>query len=389
MKQTKFSTRHAGFLVAAFVMVASLAAPLTTAFAATATDRSVTLSSTSINATGVKYDVEFTTGPAAAGAMVIYFCNNSPLKGLACNTPTGFTAANATVASPFTKVNSTANRIELTGTFAANTPVKVELGNIQNPSVPFETAPLFARIVTYAAGGDATDTTATALGTNQVDDGSMSIAIHQNINVSGVVLETLTFCVSGGVSGDEDTSPIGDGCSGTLLAPTLKLGDETTGLEPGTVSEGYIHTQISTNASKGAIVRLKSDATNCGGLLRAGAPSACDIAPALQTGIADGEAKFGVKTAAATDGTGATGLYQPYGTSAETPNPYYSNGAYAMRYVDATDGVTSPFGDRFLETAGGPANNKNMMLTFGVGTSNSTPAGTYSTNLNLIAVGTF
>jgi hypothetical protein len=43
----------------------------------------------------------------------------------------------------------------------------------------------------------------------------------------------------------------------------------------------------------------------------------------------------------------------------------------------------------FLETAGGPANNKNMMLTFGVGTSNSTPAGTYSTNLNLIAVGTF
>jgi hypothetical protein len=60
-----------------------------------------------------------------------------------------------------------------------------------------------------------------------------------------------------------------------------------------------------------------------------------------------------------------------------------------MRYVDATDGVTSPFGDRFLETAGGPANNKNMMLTFGVGTSNSTPAGTYSANLNLIAVGTF
>lgn len=390
MKIAKFSGRHLGFLVTAFTMVGLLAAPLTTAFAANVTDRSVTLSSSSVGATGVQYTVSFTTGTAAAGAAVIYFCNNSPLKGQACTSPTGFTAASATVAAPFTKVNSTANRIELTGTFAASTAVEIELGGITNPSVASVAEPLYARVVTYAAAGDATGTTATALGSNQVDDGGMAIAITPTIGISGDVLETLTFCVSGGTIADPEVSPIGDGCTGTLTAPTLKLGTDTGGivsLQPGVVSEGKIFTQISTNASKGAVVRLKSNAVGCGGLLRAGSPAACDIAPAQNTDIVAGDAKFGVKTATATDGTGATGLYQPYGTLASTP--YYSNGAYAMRYVDATDGVTSAFGDRFLETAEAPANNKSMALTFGVAASNNTPAGAYSADLSLIAVGTF
>ena len=111
MKQTKFSGRHLGFLVTAFAVVGLLAAPLTTAFAATATNRSVELSSSSLGATNVQYKLSFTTGTAAAGAAVIYFCNNSPLKGAACTAPTGFTAASATVSTPFSKVGSTANRI--------------------------------------------------------------------------------------------------------------------------------------------------------------------------------------------------------------------------------------------------------------------------------------
>ena len=390
MKQTKFSGRHLGFLVTAFAMVGLLAAPLTTAFAATATNRSVELSSSSLGATNVQYKVSFTTGSAPAGAAVIYFCNNSPLKGQACTEPTGFTAASATVASPFNLVNSSANRIEISGTFAASTNIVLDLGGITNPTVASVTEPLYARVVTYTAPANATGTTATALGTNQVDDGSMAIAITPTIGVSGDVLETLTFCVSGGTAGDKDVSPIGDGCTGTLTAPTLKLGTDAGGivsLQPGTVSEGKIFTQISTNAAKGAIVRLKSSAVGCGGLLRAGAISACDIAPAQQTGIVAGDAKFGVKTAASTDGAGALGLYQPYGTLAA--NAYYSNDTFSMRYVDANDGVTSPFGDRFLETAEAPANNKNMALTFGAAASNNTPAGNYSADLSLIAVGTF
>lgn len=392
MKQTKFSGRHASFLVMAFAMVASLAVPLTTAFAATATNRSVTLSSSSVSAGNVQYNVKFKTGSVAAGAMVIYFCNNTPLKGLDCDQPADFSAENATAALPFTKVASTANRIELSGEFGANTEVSVALGGITNPSVPSTDTPLYARIVTYATAGDATGTTATALGSNQVDDGSMTIAITPTIGVSGTVLETLTFCVSGGTTADPAVSPIEDGCTGSLTAPTLVLGKkvgDVTSLQAGVRSEGKIYTQISTNAASGAVVRLKSSATNCGGLLRAGAPSACDIAPAQNTGIDPEEnvAKFGVQTSTATDGTGANGDYRPYDDGEN--GPYYSNEAYALRYVDANEGVTSAFGDPFLDTNNAPANNKNMALTFGVTVANNTPAGTYSADLSLIAVGKF
>lgn len=376
----------------AFAMVASLAIPLTTVFAAQATNRSVELSSSSVSATGVQYKVKFTTGDAPAGAMVVYFCNNSPLKGQVCNAPAGFSAAASTVTSAgFTRGDASANRVEVTGTFAANTDVEVVLGNITNPSVATTTAALFARIVTYEDAGDVTGTEADELGDNQVDDGAMAIAITPTIGVSGVVLETLTFCVSGGTEADPEVNPIGDGCTGTLTAPTLALGTNIGGvisLQPGLVSSGKVYTQISTNASKGAVVRLKSNATGCGGMLRAGAEAGtCDIAPAQQTDIVEGDAKFGVRTATATDGTGANGDYRPY---QEGANPaYYSNTSYAMRYVDDTDGVTSPFGDPFLDTAEAPANNKNMALTFGAAASNNTPAGSYSADISLIAVGKF
>lgn len=391
MKQKKFSGKHISFLVIAFAMVASLAVPLTTTFAATATNRSVTLSSASVGATGVQYDVSFTTGATPAAAMVVYFCDNSPLKGLACDAPDGFTAANATVTTAgFTKGESSANRVEVIGAFAANEDVSVTLGNITNPSVSSTVAPLFARVITYAAAGDVDGTTATALGEDQVDDGSMAIAITPTIGVSGVVLESLTFCVSGGTEADPAVSPIGAGCAGTLTAPTLRLGTDIAGvisLQPGLVSSGTIFTQISTNASKGAVVRLKSNAANCGGMLRAGAADACDIAPAQQTDIVEGDAKFGVRTSTATDGPNGDGFYRPY-QEGEGPS-YYSDTIYSMRYVDNTDGVTSPFGDPFLDTADEPAINKNMALTFAAAASNNTPAGTYSADISLIAVGKF
>lgn len=394
MKQTKFSIRHLSFLVMAFAMVATLAIPLTTAFAAQVTNRSVELSSSSVSATGVQYNVKFTTGDNPAAAMVVYFCNNSPLRGQVCTAPTDFSAASATVTTAgFTRGDASANRVEVLGSFTANTEIDVTLGNITNPSVPTTTAPLFARVVTYQSAGDVEGTGAEAsqLGTGVVDDGAMAIAITPTIGVTGVVLETLTFCVSGGTEADPEVSPIGDGCTGTLTGPTLQLGVNIGGvisLQPGVISSGSIYTQISTNASKGAVVRLKSSATGCGGMLRAGAePGTCDIAPAQQTDIVEGDAKFGVRTSTATDGTGANGEYRPY---QEGVNPaYYSNTSYAMRYVDDTDGVTSPFGDPFLDTAGAPANNKNMALTFAAAASNNTPAGSYSADISLIAVGKF
>jgi len=199
------------------------------------------------------------------------------------------------------------------------------------------------------------------------------------------VLETLTFCVAG--------AEIEADCTNITVDPVLELGEtvgDTVALSPGVVSEGSIYTQISTNAAGGVVVRLKSNATDCGGLLRAGAVAGtCDISPALNTDItpANDEAKFGVKTATATATTGVTNAS---GTLAPASGSFYNNTTYALNYIngDAT-GITSTFGDPFLDTNDEPANNQNMQLTFGATVNNNTPAGIYSADLSLIAVGKF
>ena len=130
---------------------------------------------------------------------------------------------------------------------------------------------------------------------------------------------------------------------------------------------------------------MKSSATSCGGLLRSGGGGACNIGPS-QNGILVNEAEFGVKTATpyGTAGeTGASGTLAPVTASGYNPTTYF------MGYVDNTDGVTSPYGDPFIDTAGAPANNQNMDLTFGASITNTTPAGLYTADISLIATGTF
>jgi len=366
----------AGVLV--FATVASVLVPAIVS-AAQLTERSIALSSSSVSSTNVTYEVNFTS-VGAAGAFIIDFCSDSSIINQTCTTPTDFdvTAVSSTT-SGFTDVaDLDANTIRVTGTIAATTAITVELDGIDNPSVD---GPMYARILTYTDATGANAYTSTVAGT-YIDDGGAAVSITDTIGVSGSVLESMTFCVSGeAIAEDCDTS-------GNDPA-TIQLGEtvgSTVALTPDSVSTGSIFTQISTNADSGAVVSLKSSALACGGLIRAGSPAECDIAPALATDIAAGEAKFGVKTttATATPSSDATGTYQPVSGSD------YNNTTFAFTYVsgDAT-GVTSPFGDPFLDTATAPVNNMNMELSFGVSITNSTPAGLYSVDLSLIATGKF
>ena len=376
VRQLTLAGNRARF-VALAIAVLTLAFLPVLAAAAQVTSRSIELSTTSKAATGVTYTVGF-TAPAAAGAFVIDFCSNSPVIGASCTAPTGFNAASAaSTTTGFTDVTGSTSQVVVAGTINASDNVSVVLTGLTNPSAA---GTMYARIVTYDTKAHAQAYTSTALGTGNVDEGGVAISITDTVAVSGAVMESLTFCVS--------KAAISANCTGTD-APVLKLGEtvgDVVALVPTAVSTGVINTQISTNAASGAVVRLKSNAANCGGMLRAGAPSACDIVPALQTGIAAGEAKFGVKTATATDtpAVGANGAFQPVTGSG------YNNSTYALNYVsgDAT-GVTSIFGDPFLDTNNLPANNKNMALTFGASATNSTPAGTYSADISLIATGKF
>jgi hypothetical protein len=378
MKSFRFINRQAGSMIALVALVLAVVAP-TIASAAQLTARSVELSSSSINATGVSYRINFTAANAAS-AFVVDFCKNSPLIGAACTAPTSFNAsAAASTTSGVTAVAGSTSKFVVTKPIAASDQVSVLVTGITNPS---EVGPMYARIVTYNSAANANAYTSTALGTGNQDDGGAAISITNSIGVSGAVLETMTFCVSGAV--------ITVDCTG-VTTPTLKLG-KTTGtvvaLTSSEVSTGDIFTQISTNAGTGAVVSLKSNATNCGGLKRSGAPAACDIKPALQTGVAAGQAFFGVKTEAATATSGvagASGLFQVKAGSG------YNTSTYALNYnaVDQSTGVTSPYGDAFLDTNGAPANNQNIKLTFGASISNATPAGLYSADIGLIATGKF
>lgn len=363
------------YIVTSVAVLVALVAPgfiSTYASAAQVTERSIALSSSSADADDVTYTVAF-TAVQSAGAFNVEFCNNSPDPSEGCTPATGFSAAGAASTSTgVTGVAINGTKVTVTDSLTASQLVSVDLTGIHNPSV---TTPFYARITTYV------DAAAALAGTPIRDQGGLAIAITNTIGVSGAVQESLTFCVAGAVIAKDC-----DHASDT--PPILKLG-ETVGavqaLVPGAVSTGTLYTQISTNAVTGAVVNLKSG-NDCGGLKRADV-STCDIAPVGlldPTGIAAGQARFGVKTGTVSSAVGAdaNGTIRPVGT--------YSPTVFALNYVNTkASGVTSPIGDPFLDTNNAPVNNKNMDITFGASVTNSTPAGNYSTSLTMIATGKF
>jgi len=381
MNSLRLFDRRVGFaIVAAVLLLTTVVSAI--ASAAQLTERSIALSSSSVLAKDVTYTVKFTSVDEAA-AFVVDFCSNSPVIGQACTAPADFDVTNvASVTPDFTDVaDLSANTVRVTGAIAADEEITVALDNIDNPSV---VGPIYARIVTYDTAVNAnlyTAINADDNGSGKVDDGGAAISINNTIGVSGAVLESMTFCVS--------KNEIEEDCT-NVETPVLALGEEVgdvVALTPEALSTGSIWTQISTNADGGAVISLKSNAEGCGGLIRSSAPTACDIEPAFNTGITAGQAKFGVRTSAATDAIDAentTGALQPVTGS------IYNDTTFAFNYIlgDAT-GVTSTFGDPFLDTDGNPVNNKNMQLVFGASISNDTPAGLYSVDLGLIATGKF
>lgn len=341
-------------------------------------EKSISLSSSSSGAEAVSYNLDFKS-VKAAGAVVVDFCSNSPLVGQSCSAPAGLDVA--AVSSQTLGFNDVAaldaNTIVAAGNIAADSQVVIEFDEINNPT---SAGTIYARLVTYDTKANAENYQSTSIGAGATDSGSVAVAITDTINFGGQVPETINFCIS--------ENAIAEDCSG-VVAPDIQLSEEVEDqsyvLSSDEVSSDQIYTQLSTNALSGAVVRLTSSATGCGGLLRSSDTSACDILPALNSDIQPGQAKFGIKTAAST-GTGSnpSGVLQPFSGS------IYNNNSFALNFDDnETSGVTSVYGDPFIDTAGNPANNQNMAITFGVSISDQTPAGDYSTSIGLIVTGRY
>lgn len=384
MKSLRFLDRRVGSSLAAVGMLLGMVAPAVVPALASAdvlTSRSIALSSSVADAASTTYQIKFTT-TGAAGAAIVDFCGGSPIPGQTCGALAGFSVSGASVSSStpsatFTAVSATQAKFVATMGAAAN--VTIDLAAVHNPTA---VGTFYARIVTYVASADADDYTSTDLDDNTVDQGGVALATTNAIGISASVRESLTFCVAGG------TAEITDNCANASAnAPNLVLGEDdgsgSVALSSSAVSEGDIYTQLSTNAAGGAVVRMKSNATGCGGLVRQGAVSNnCNIAPITTAGtIANTTAQFGVKVAAGTDTGNA------FGTVAASGD--YDASDYYMNYVSGdASGVTSTYGDPIFASTGAAAN-RNMKLTFGASAAPQTPAGNYKATLNLIATGTY
>jgi len=342
------------------------------------TSRSIALSAATADASGVTYKVSFTAA-TGVGAYIVEFCSDSPVFGQTCTAPGGFSAASAALGADgttATAVTGSANKLVVTNTIAAAGLVTDTFTGIHNPTLA---GVLYARIITC---DDATNAAAATSDddTGSTESGSVAISITNDVSVSGAVQESMQLCAS--------AAAMTTNCAGAT-APSLKLANANGALDS-TLLTVPLYTQISTNASAGAVVSLKSDAAACGGLHRVGDAydtSHCFIKPSSTT-VADGSGLFGLKLSADDTSDATQGTFQKHtGSVYDTTN--YKMGFDSAHPTAPESGVTSVYGDQILDTNGAPANSRNMTMTFGASASNMTPAGTYQTKLSLIATGTF
>jgi hypothetical protein len=408
------SLRRTGYLVAAVALVAGLGLPLLQggkAAAAQLSTRSITLSDSgpSGNATitsgvgsgtSVSYKVSFTTFNAAS-SLVIDFCSNDPIISDTCNAPTGMSAASATltgvtgnITSPGWSVTAAASQVKLakgSGSAASVGSQVFVLGGITNPST---LGSFYARIYTYTntTWGTYVGPAFTGAGTgpgNYLDYGGVALSTVQIITITARVQETLTFCVSGSnTSGWTTSHDCTDPNAATAPALTLGHGSPTAILDSSAVDTGTVYSQISTNATHGAVINMRNSNTTCGGLSADGGTT-CAIPPVGSTAsaITAGTADFGLFAAApANDGsTGATGagsftVNTNYNDGTHTTPPYF----YGM---NATN-VESTYGDTVVSTTA-PCYRVDGAYTFGATAALTTPAGIYTANIAMIATGTF
>jgi len=402
MKLPRSLDRRLGFALGAFSLLLGTVTPaLIPAFSSAAqlANRSVTMSSSltgSNGGTNVTYDIEFTPAGTGAGYITFLFCSDTPLVGSSCTAPTGFSLASASVdasSAPAATKDDQANA----NTFVVketmiNSATHVILDGVTNPSTL--NAPYYLRIETFASGVDATDQanaegaeTATTT-TGILDWGGVAMSTTANIGVTAYVQESLTFCVS-------KTHQNGD-CSATGYSdPSMTLGTQT---GPETVlgsalSSQTDYAQLSTNAANGAIVNLKTDNTNCGGLVLAFQTTTCGIPPqTTAAAIGSGAGKFGIQVGTAaqvTAGGTASGTLEAYSGSCYDGTG--TNSQYCVDYSGSGTGVASAYGSPILDTGSTPAPEaeQDIPVTFAANAAPTTPAGKYVANLNMIAVGTF
>jgi len=405
MRTTFHRLSRALYVAAALAVgaVAFLPALEQTVFAgAQVGSRSIEMSNSTPSANNVTYHVQFnsqTTGNT--GGIVVQFCGDSPLIGSTSCTTTAAADANVTASPAVSNQSSTAGcNISTFTTVAAlstnntaveisnATPVNFTTSNctisfdITTVTNPTNVATFYARIYTFASQANANAYTVAGGGGTYVDYGGIALSTVSQINITATVQETLTFCVN--------ASSIGNGCTSLTTPVSITIGSGSPAVLHTTGDATQAFTQLSTNASGGATVRMKAtNACNNGGLTTAPPDSSggCLSIPGLgNTAVVftAGTANWGMCVAPGS-GITADNNYKDTGSGSNCPATFNAAADYGM------DGASlvSTYGDPIYSTTSGAVSNSNSALTFAAQAGNTTPAGIYQGAEILIATGTF
>jgi hypothetical protein len=407
MKPTTFSYRRAVYISAAVVLAVAAVVPAMLfgkAQAGTPVSRKITMDNSAPTATDVTYQLSFTTdqggSSANIGGMVIDFCTETPLIGdTNCTPPVGFSTnegglalANQVGITDWTiDASTSSNKLVLARTAASvNSAVNVSIDfgtaaaadGITNPTAG--NTSFYARVLTFATTTGAQEYTSADpdnAGANViVDYGGIALSTANSLTITAKVMEKLTFCVYTNAN---------CGAGGTSVV----LGDTTNGVLD--EAQPYNNTDakfdIKTNAQGGAVIRAKTFATP-GHTLTSGSNTITAIGGTAAASN-DGTEQFGFCVVAASPivvTSPYTGVEGGAGTCASDPTTgTYDQVANVTRFALDTAVTGATFGDDIANTAADPLDNTSGYLNFLGNVSVTTEAGIYTTQMALIATGTF
>lgn len=320
------------------------------------TGRSVTLSSSSADASGITYTLDAdalpTTGTAVKSAE-IKFCTS--LTDSCASTPSGFSSASSTLASQpsglgsasgWTVNTSTSGSLRIVNASNSTTPsgaVSIVWNGVHNPTTTNTT---FYGIITTYSNAD---------WTGALDTGSVALSTSTQISVALTVNETLTFCTG--------TSITGQNC-GTVSGSQVNLGNGSTTA----TATGTSVFAASTNGTTGYSVTVNGNTLQSGGNnITAMASGGASVMNSKQFGINLADANTTPVVGAAKSGSGNGAAETNYGTND------------SFRFVS---GET-------VASASGATNANTFTVSYIANIDGSTPAGIYSTILTYTATANF
>jgi hypothetical protein len=400
------------------------------------TSRSVTLSSSRSDQTGVTYTFGFTL-PAGTDTdvegLMFEFCT-TPLG--TCVLPTGMDVTPATAAvgtqsgfpangTAFSEVSADTgdcdvatdnskycvNRTETTTTGGSATPVTLQITNITNPTLGAN--PYLSVYIRISVYDNSSFDSSGGVGTQKVHDGTVAGAINALLVVSGRVQERLEFCVAAVERG----AALPANCAAAPLTTTIDIGvvdnariarapepqDAITG-----ANNSYGIAMVNTNASNGVSVQfLAIEATSGTNQLRSfRVPGAtCDAtasnlldqcfvsASAAGDTFTVGNERFGMAIGCIDQSIGTTTNLGFSGTAFNgnaNANCATADNNPTDRFVGiskfAWNTTTTP---ATIAASSSVVDDEVLLLTFAATASSTTPTGAYTATSMYIATPTF